>query len=288
VAAFRGYQYFSKAICPGTPRRLVAKPRAESDWRSSRVISGLPQTSTREVGDIERGCCRGFEAAVGEQQRDAVGQRGRTRLAGDDRQIGERGFGLGEQFALRHAGDFVAPGQLRRVAHTVRDDQALVVLPDGGILQDGEEGPEPGAAGEHPEVAAGGQLVDGEEAVAGLVDTDRIALAQLPQRFRKGAARHQHRDEFEEVVMGRRGQREGPPDPVTQTRPGGTKPEPRVVPRREAEAAIARGAEAHQRRRPPAYRKHALGGPFLLRAGVAALAENFEAGFFDGAHHAAP
>jgi hypothetical protein len=212
VAAFRGYQYFSKAICPGTPRRLVAKPRAESDWRSSRVISGLPQTSTRELATSSGVGCRGFEAAVGKQQRDAFGQRGRTRLAGDDRQIGERGFGLGEQFALRHAGNFVAPGQLRRVAHAVRDDQALVVLPDGGILQDGEEGPEPGAAGEHPELAATGQLVDGEEAVAGLVDTDRIALAQLPQRFRKGAARHQHGDEFEELVMGRRGQREGPPD----------------------------------------------------------------------------
>ena len=42
------HQYFSKAICPGTPRRLVAKPRAVSAWRSSRVISGLPQTKTRE------------------------------------------------------------------------------------------------------------------------------------------------------------------------------------------------------------------------------------------------
>jgi hypothetical protein len=156
VAAFRGYQYFSKAICPGTPRRLVAKPRAESAWRSSRVISGLPQTSTREWATSSGVGCRGFEAAVGEQQRDAVGQRGRARLAGDDRQIGEPGFGLGEQFALRHAGNFVAPGQLRRVAHAVRDDQALIVLPNGGILQDGEEGSEPGAAGEHPELAATG------------------------------------------------------------------------------------------------------------------------------------
>jgi hypothetical protein len=44
---------------------------------------------------------RGFEAAVGEQQRDALGQRRGARFAGDDRQIGSVAFASANNSPLR-------------------------------------------------------------------------------------------------------------------------------------------------------------------------------------------
>ena len=142
------------------------------------------------------------------------------------------------------------------MADAVDNDDGVVGLPRGRVVQDRQKRAEPGAARQEPEILPRSETIDSQEPVAGFFHTNRVSGARTGQQIGELAAWNEHSEELEMFVVRGGGNRERSPDNV-----GGrvVEAESRVVSWREPESLRPAGAKGQQAVRPRTDRENGLG-----------------------------
>ena len=145
------------------------------------------------------GC--GFQPTVDDQLRNSRVKRAGMLFPCHHRQVAQVGTHSGGGLAVPYRLDVLLVGEFFRAANAMHENQMIEGTPRGRVTQDGHEGTEAGAGGEHPEIVAGRELIDGQEAVAQLLD--QHGVADLERRHATGelAAGNQDHQEFQEIVV---------------------------------------------------------------------------------------
>ncbi|MCY1357983.1 hypothetical protein D9M69_444970 [compost metagenome] len=160
--------------------------------------------------------------------------------------------------------DQLLVGQFGAISHAVDQDDALETLPDFQVLEDREEGREPRAGGQQPEVAAVDETVEGEEAEGLPVHHQRVAFPQAAQFAGEFTVGNHDGKELQVLVIGRRHHRIGTPDGAAV---GLGHPQAGELPGAEAKARITGGAQGEQAGRQGLHIQQGLTGELLFAGG---------------------
>jgi len=129
---------------------------------------------------IEAHARRGLQAALLDKLRNSGIQCPKAGFAGDNGQVLQSLRVDCYRFLVRNGCDLIKVSEFTGMADAVRDDDCPEGGPGRRIAKNRDKRAKPGAARQEPEILARREIIDSEEAVAGLVHTHWISLADYP------------------------------------------------------------------------------------------------------------